>query len=395
MRATADVVVVGGGIIGCATAAELAEAGASVVVLERAAIAAAASGRNHGLIFAPEDPALRPLASASMARYRELAERSAIAIGLDAQPVGLLVAVSHDEQWGPARREAAAAAGAGCAVELLDEAAARAAEPALAPGVLGGYLIGDGYRVDPAALTLALADRARSAGAEVVTHTEVKQVLAAAGRVRGVATDAGTIAAGTVVDAAGPWAAKLARSVGHTLPVGGVRGWLLLTAARPGLMRHLVVSAGWHLAGGTGGPRAETVGGHGAGAPVRRDVGTLVQQNPDHHILLGGSRAASLDADGSEESSATVAIARGAAALVPALAEVPLVAAWSGVRPTSPDGRPLLGWLPGIEGFFVAGGHGGQGVTLGAGSGRLAAETILGAPPHTDPAAFTPARFHR
>ncbi|HEU5002522.1 MAG TPA: FAD-binding oxidoreductase, partial [Actinomycetota bacterium] len=86
-------------------------------------------------------------------------------------------------------------------------------------------------------------------------------------------------------------------------------------------------------------------------------------------------------------------IARGAAALVPALAGVPLVAAWSGVRPTSPDGRPLIGWLPGVEGFFVAGGHGGQGVTLGAGSGRLAAEILLGRPPFTDPGDFSPARF--
>ncbi|HEU5001256.1 MAG TPA: FAD-dependent oxidoreductase, partial [Actinomycetota bacterium] len=306
MKGTADVVVVGGGIIGCATAAELARAGAAVVLVERGPIAAGASGRNHGLIFTPEDPGLRALAGASMARYRELAaESSQVGIGLDAEPVGLLVAVTQDHQWEAARREAAGAARGGRPVEYLDAAGARAAEPALGPGVLGGYLIGDGYRVDPAALTLALAYRARASGAEVATHTEAKQVLAPGGRVRGLATDAGVITTEIVVDAAGPWAAKLARSVAQPLPIGGVRGWLLLTAARPGLMHHLVVSAGWHLPGRAGAPGPATVAAHGSGAPVPRDVGTLVQQNPDQHILLGGSRAPSLDADGFEEASAT------------------------------------------------------------------------------------------
>ena len=86
-------------------------------------------------------------------------------------------------------------------------------------------------------------------------------------------------------------------------------------------------------------------------------------------------------------------IARRAAALVPALGDLGVTGAWSGVRPTSPDGLPLIGWVPGIEGLFVAGGHGGQGVTLGAGSARLAAQMLLGVEPFTDPALYDPGRF--
>src|SRR5258708_5934050 len=104
--------------------------------------------------------------------------------------------------------------------------------------------IGAGFRVAPAALTLAYAERARAAGAEIRTNTEVKQILLGPDAVRGVATDGGVVTAPTVVNAAGPWAAKLARTTGSdfaAVPIGGLRGWLLLTEPRPGLMRHLVV----------------------------------------------------------------------------------------------------------------------------------------------------------
>ena len=394
MSGHADVAIVGAGIIGCGIAAELAGRGAKVVLVERAQIAAAASGRNHGLLLHPGDASLEPLAAASTASYRELAETSRLDLALDAEPFGLVIVASTEEDWDAAEREASGAARGGCAVERLDEGGLRSLEPALARA-LGGFLVADGYRVDPSALTLAMAEKARDSGAEIRTFAEAKQVLAKDGSVRGIAADEGVIAAPVVVDAAGPWAAKLARtaSVGGEVPIGGARGWLLLTEARPGLLHHLAVSAGWHLAAGDPGPGAVTVADLASGpAPGRTDLGTLVQQNRDGHILLGGSRAPSL-MDEPEGRGEPREIARRAAALVPALASVPVLSVWSGVRPTSPDGRPLIGWLPGVRGLFVAGGHGGQGVVLGGGSARLAAELILGETPFTDPSPFDPGRF--
>lgn len=392
MKSTADVVVVGGGILGCSVAAELARRGAAVSLVERGPLAAGASGRNHGLLFRPEDPALQELYRSSLGRYRDLAGASGLDLSLDVDPVGLLIVVPDEEGWPAGEREASSAARGGIRVDRLDATELQAEEPALSGGLLGGLLIHDGLRVDPAALTLAVAEEARQHGAEILTHTDVKQVLVSATGVRGVATDGGTISAPVVVDAAGPWAAKLARGASAELPIGGIRGWIVLTGPRPGLMRHVVESAGWHLAAGDPGPVLPSVGELGAAGPARRDVGTLIQQNRGGHVLLGGSRAASLmeDPEGVET---PVQIARGAARLVPALADLPVLATWSGVRPTSPDGRPLIGAVPGASGLFVAGGHGGQGVALGAGSGLLAAELILGVEPSFDPRPFDPARF--
>lgn len=401
MTQHADVVIVGAGIIGCGIAAELASRGASVILLERSQIGAGASGRNHGLIFRPEDARLTALAAESLAMYSELDGESAIDLSLDRAARGLVIVVGDESQWPAGEREAEAAARTG-AVERLDEAGLRQVEPAIGPGYAGGFLVDDGIRVDPAALTLAYAERARAAGSKIGTNIEVKQILVEDGAVTGVATDGGVVSTRTLVNAAGPWAAKLARTARAELPgvpIGGIRGWLLLTEPCPGLMRHLVVSAGWHASPGDPGPgrlTLDNVGAGGSAVTSRRILGSLIQQNRDGHVLLGGSREPSLGEDplgGDVEVEAVGEIARRAAALVPALGGLSVTAAWSGVRPTSPDGLPLIGWVPGVGGLFVAGGHGGAGVVLGGGSARLAAQLITGEAPFTDPAPFTPARF--
>jgi D-hydroxyproline dehydrogenase subunit beta len=342
--------------------------------------------------------------------YAALAAESPVDLSLDRAARGLVIVACKDSDWPAAEREAKAAARAGSAVQRLDEPALREAEPALSPGCPGGFLIDDGFRVDPAALTLAYAEQARAAGARVRTNTEVKQILVHGGRVQGVATDAGVVAAPTVVNAAGPWAAKVARTARADIPavpIGGVRGWLLLTEPRPGLMRHLVVTAGWHqapgeapVAGLTVGSIAAvgTTGSDGAVGASGRQLGSLIQQNRDGHVLLGGSREPALSEEplGADSGAGVVAeIARRAAALVPALGELSVTGAWSGVRPTSPDGLPIIGWVPAVGGLFVAGGHGGAGVVLGGGSARLAAQLLTGEAPFTDPAPFDPARFVR
>ncbi|MGH7425036.1 MAG: NAD(P)/FAD-dependent oxidoreductase, partial [Candidatus Methylomirabilales bacterium] len=284
MRATADVVVVGGGIIGCAVAAELARAGAEVVALEQGGIASAASGRNHGLIFYPQNPVTAPLYSVSLEIYREMAEASEIDVGLDQRPRGFVIVVAEEQEWAAAQAEAEASAGGEVEIERLDSDALMAAEPNLAPGHLGGYFIGDGYRLDPAALTLVLALEARRAGAEIVTHCEVKQVLVSKGRVRGIASDLGVVSTEVVVDAAGPWAPKLARSAGADLPIAGARGWLLLTRAIDPITNHLVESSGWHLPAGEAGPGEVILGSYAEGRPSPPDVGLIVQQNRSGHV---------------------------------------------------------------------------------------------------------------
>src|SRR2546428_13337867 len=106
-----DVIVVGGGVIGCACAHELARRGARVMLLERAELAAGASGRNHGLLLAPLDPVMVPMASSSTVLYEHIQEGSPLRFNLDPTPKGFLV-VALDEGEAPAARTEAEAAAA-------------------------------------------------------------------------------------------------------------------------------------------------------------------------------------------------------------------------------------------------------------------------------------------
>ncbi|MDQ4149883.1 MAG: FAD-binding oxidoreductase [Actinomycetota bacterium] len=388
MRSSADVIVVGGGIVGCSTAKELAALGADVILFERAEIAHGASGRNHGLIFYSQNAVSDPLYRTSLQMYREARDGSPIELSLDDEPVGFVILVRTEEEWVPAQAEAEACAAGGIKVERLVNRDLETAVPGLSPGFLGGYLIEDGYRVDPAALTLLHALEARRLGAEIVTHTEVKQVVVDGGRTKGVATDSGVVDARVVVLAAGPWVQRLGRTAGVDLPITGARGWLLLTRPAPPISNHLLLSPGWHLISGDPGPSPVTIGGYAEGRlPLPPQTGMLIQQNASGHILLGGSRLASLRTD-PEGPEVTREIVKRAVSTLPALAGLHLSEIWSGVRPMSPDGLPLIGWMGDPEGLFVVGGHGGQGVILGGGSGRLAAQMIMDVGTYTDPSPF-------
>src|SRR5881409_1468412 len=114
------VIVVGGGVIGCACAAELAGRGASVTLLERAELAAGASGRNHGLLLSPLDPVLVPMASASTAVYEQIGDGGPVRFGLDPSPIGFLVVAADEGEAPAAQAEAQAAASCGVGVERLD-----------------------------------------------------------------------------------------------------------------------------------------------------------------------------------------------------------------------------------------------------------------------------------
>lgn len=378
--------------MGCATAEELASRGIDVLLLERHQIAHGASGRNHGLIFHPQSAVTDPLYRVSREMYRGLDDGSEVNVAIDERPQGFIILVKNEDEWAPAEAEAAECERAGVRVERLDESQLRHAEPGLAPEFVGGWFIDDGYRLDPAALCLAFALRARDRGADVMTGVEVKQVLVKEGRAHGVATDHGIVRAKTVVNAAGPWAWKLAMSAGADLRISGARGWLLMTRALQPVCNHLLESSGWHLISGDPGPGEVKVNDYaGEGFPGKPNVGLLIQQNATGHVLMGGSRLAALRED-PEGHEVTKQIARRAVGTVPELAGAPLAAVWSGVRPVTPDGLPYIGWSPGIDGLLVVTGHGGQGIIMGGGTGRLAAQLVSGEEPFVDPAPFDPGR---
>ena len=388
-RPTPHVIVVGGGVIGCACAFELARRGAAVTLFERDELAAGASGRNHGLLLAPLDPVLVPMAQASTRLYEEIEEGSPLPLGLDPSPIGFLVVAAEEDEADATRAEAEAAASSGVRIESLTAGEMRKLEPALAPGVAAGWLLDDGRRLDPAALTVALALLARDKGAVVRRHATVRALLREGNSVRGVVSDEGAVSSDAVVIAAGPWSGGLLRPVGVDLPITGSRGWLVHLAQPERLLTRLVNRAGWHIVGeesGVSRPSADEV----ARQYPEPDLGTLLQPNRDASLLVGGSRQPVVTSE-PEDPSVPRRILEAAIELLPALSASAVISAWWGIRPTTPDGRPVIGQVR--DGLFVATGHGGQGVILGGGTAQLVASIVLGEKAPFDPMPFDPARF--
>jgi glycine/D-amino acid oxidase-like deaminating enzyme len=264
----------------------------------------------------------------------------------------------------------------------------RDCEPALADVVRGGLLSPYGRRSDPGALTAAAAIAATAAGARVRRHTEVRRITPGA-----VISDEGVHRAGTIVLAAGAWSRPLARAAGHDLAIRPVRGWLAVTAPVPPLLRHVIYEAEYTTPAGIQPGEAVSVGDLAGGDLALRGAAAAhavgMHQNGDGSIMIGASRSAALR-EGDESAEALHETCARACRLAPGLGEVEVSTTWSGLRPFSEDGMPLIGHLE--PWLVVCAGHGSEGILTGAGSAQLAAEIALGADTFTDPAPFLPGR---
>jgi D-hydroxyproline dehydrogenase subunit beta len=381
-----DVVVVGGGIIGAACALELAERGAAVTLIEREHLAAGASGRNLGLLVMPDHADLIPMYRASVDRYLRVVDEAPFDVFIDRESTGAVEVALEPGDLEEASALATFHAQQGIAVERLETPeAVRAVEPALADDLPGVWFYDHGRRVDPGALTVAMATLAGIRGAEVRHHLQVRALQADGDRVTGVVTDDGVLGADAVVVAAGPWSPSLLEPVGVTVPILPVRGWLIRVAPRePGLVHHIVERVGW-----TG--RAQAVSAADvAGGAAQAAIGASLHPGRDGTITCGSSWQPALTPE-PEDPSAPAHIAAMVQRVVPALEHAEFRGSWWGLRPMTPDDRPVIDRVR--EGLIVATGHGALGVLLGAGTAELVASHVLGSPEPFDASPFRAGRF--
>ena len=355
----ADVLIIGGGIIGASLAAQCARRGLTVTLCERDRLAAAASGRNAGFVVGPHPPELQAIAERSLREYRELHFATGGAFFMDRESIGSLI-VAEDEA------DLADAPG-----DVLSGADLQAAEPQLAGDLAGGYLI-EARRIDPAAATMAWADEARSYGSTIHVGCEARGLLRRAGTIVGAITDRGQLLARSTVIAAGPWSWRLARDTGYDVPVRGVRGGVAVTRPAPFRLRHLIEDAAWDVAS----PPPVTVGGLAEGLPLHRTHSAGLGQDDDGRIVIGASHTRAIG-DQDETPETLAAVCRRAIRFVPALAGLEIAETRSCQRPMTDDGLPLHGPVPGTEGLYLCCGHDAQGVTWGPGATAAMAESLV------------------
>ncbi len=364
----ADVLVVGGGVVGCSAAWWLAREGLSVALLERDEIGAHASGASAGMIRplgeSSGNPDFLTWALRSAALFPELVaevrERSGIDPGYSA--CGALDVALDEAEVERLRAKAERYADHG--LEWLGRDALDR-EPQLARDAWGGLWSPREASVQSGLLSRALAAAAASLGATIETGAAVTGLLREGARVVGVRTGSSERSAGQVVLCMGTWTPACAAWLGADwqLPIEPVRGQILSLDSPNPPLRSMLVGGGLYF--------------------VPRRDGALVVGATEERVGF----------DCRVTAAGVAGLLAAAPRVVPALADCGFRSAWAGLRPTTPDRLPAVGPLPGAPGALVAAGHHRNGVLLAPVTGRLVADLVLGKELPTDAAALHPDRF--
>jgi glycine oxidase len=362
-----DVIIVGAGIVGLSAARVLAAAGVKTVVIERARVGAEASTAAAGMV-APqaetaEDSPLLELALRGRDHHVALAPALEAETGLsvDLAGRGLIELAFTDEDLRRLEARRAWQTRRGLTAEALGPGEVRDAEPNVNPAIVGGLYIPGDRCVDNVRLVRALAASAVARGASIVTGRPVTGLVVERGAVAGVTAATEVFRAPVVINAMGAWASLLA---GDPLPppVEPVRGHIVAFDMAPALLRHVVCSPRGYLV-----PRADG----------RTLAGSTTERAGFDKIVtaagLGTVLAIALE-------------------IAPVLGDVRVADSWTGLRPGTPDGIPVIG--PGaLPGLFHATGLYRNGILMGPLVGEIVAGLVRGQAPPLDLAPFSVTRF--
>ncbi len=371
------VVVVGAGIIGAACAEALSARDIPVTVLDRGGIASGTTSRCEGNVLVSDKPAgpELDLIRASRAEWPDLLARIGASDNVEWEDKGGLVVATDEDTAAALAQFAAAQRAVGVSAQPVDAHDVRGLEPHITPDVCCAVYYPQDAQVQPVLATTALLRAVRQRGGSVRSGVTVLGVQhdRQAGAIRAVVTDQGEIGCAAIVNAAGPWAGQLSDRLGAPVPVQPRQGLILVTAPLPPTVRHKVYDADYVGAVLSGDAALQT--------------STVVESTAAGPILIGSSRQRVGFSDRIDPA-ILFEIARKAIRLFPALRSVPLMRAYSGLRPYLPDHLPVIGPDPRVPGVWHATGHEGAGIGLAPATGRLVAELFTGAPPHLDPAPF-------
>ncbi len=417
MPSAADVVVIGGGIVGVSTAWVLAKQGIDVVLCEKGHIAGEQSGRNWGWVRQQgRDTREMPMIVESMRIWRGLEDEIGEDVGYREQ--GVLYAATTDRQMNryAARIDAADEFGVGTRMIDANE---------LAQYVPGGkakwkgamYTASDG-RAEPHKATPAIARAAISNGAKILTSTAVRGIDTAAGQVSAVVTEHGVIKTSTVLCAAGAWTSMFCRSLGIIVPQLKMRGTVARTAPsasvldgnlyddRIGIRRRL--DGGYTLALGTILDHPITPSTFRFGLKYLRaflmDMESVqLSIGRDFAEEWSAPKTWSLEVESPFEKTRVLDpkpnrrvlrnIRHNVDKVFPQLAGVEIVESWAGMIDTTPDIIPVIDQADSLPGFYVATGFSGHGFGIGPGAGKAIAGMLSGNDSGIDLSEFRLSRF--
>jgi sarcosine oxidase subunit beta len=367
MKST-DVVVIGGGVIGCSVAYHLAKRGIDVTIVERDDIASGTSGAcDKAVLLQSKNPGLHlEMALESVKLFPQL--QRDLDTDIEFKNNGGMIVIKTQEQWQVMQGFVERQKKVGLRVELLGREQALQRQPAFAQDIVGStYSPMDG-EVNPINLTLGFFRGAKKYGAKPLLSTEVRGIKVEKGRVSSVLTTGEEILTRFVVNACGVYAPVIGRMVGIDIPIIPRRGQIIVTEPVPPLI-HGDVNCARYI---TAKFKPELLGND---ENARLGIGLSLGQTENGNLLIGGTREF-VGYDRRTTHRALRAILKHAVSLVPALKDISIIRSFAGLRPYTPDGLPILGEVENLKGFIMAAGHEGDGIALSAVTGKIISEII-------------------
>jgi D-hydroxyproline dehydrogenase subunit beta len=363
---TSDAVIVGGGIVGVACALAFSKAGMRVVLVERGEIGSGATSAAMGQVVVLDDtPAQLALTRYSQLLWQQMAHDFPPAVEYFTR--GTLWVATDDEEMQEIHRKNRVYSDHGIPCEVLDAQSTASIEPALRPGLAGGFVVADDVVVIPQIAAQYLLQQAMAAGA-----TLVREAAAAMGSGKVLLRNGDQLHAPILVNAAGEWASALTPG----LPVAMRKGHLALSRPYPGFLRYQTVELGYLKS---------------AHEMTADTVAFNVQPRINGQLLIGSSRQFGVESREVDDTIMARMFAR-AAEYLPALPALAIERTWTGFRSSTPDKLPLIGPSADDETLLIATGHEGLGITTSLATGQLLADHLQGKTPAIPLEPYAPTR---
>lgn len=347
-----DTIIVGGGVIGCGIAYELAKRGVNVLILERDLLGSGASYASAGMLAplsdSTEPAALQQLGAQAFRMYPKFLEEieEAGSMRVECMPSGIIRTAMAEEEFAALKDCEEAADELGLELQWLTGDEARKTEPLIGPDVIAATFSGGEPQLSPSRLVETLRRAATSHGAEFREHTQVVGLIRQGNRITGVRLADEVIHAKTVILAMGSWSCFASQWLGLDVPVYPVRGQVVYANKLRRPLRHTVM--------------------HGMSYATPKGDGTtllgttLEQAGFDTRVTVAG----------------VASIFSGILGLLPAFGDTTINHTRAGLRPWSKDNLPLLGAAPGVEGVVIAAGHYRSGILLAPVTAQMIADVI-------------------
>lgn len=379
MKSTADVIVIGAGALGAACAYFAAQAGFSVIVVDRGQVAGGTTSACEGNLLVSdknEGPEL-DLALYSQRVWRnDLGEHGHL---WEFESKGGLVVTGSEASAQTLRELACRQRRAGITVDNVPADEIADYEPYISPDLCGAAFYPEDAQVQPTLMAAQLIRLARRYGrTTVLTNTEVSELLRSGDQVEGIRTNRGDYAGGAIINAAGPWASTIAEMADVFVPVLPRRGFVLVTEPLPQVVFHKVY-AGDYIAA----TQSSEIG---------LQTSPVVESTAAGTVLIGSSRER-VGFDRTISLPALRKIAREAGDIFPALRTKKIMRSYMGYRPYCPDHLPAIGHDPRAPGLWHLSGHEGAGIGLAVGSAKLLVQSLQDEIPDLDIEPFAPDRF--